>query len=237
MRTEAFSLYDIPVLLYGETSDRVWLHVHGKMGYKEEAERFAELACPQGWQVLSLDLPEHGQRKGRPEPFTPCQVVPELRKLLAWMRPKWETIGLYATSLGVWFSMLAFPEEPLARALFVSPVVDMEKLIQKLMGWALVTEEQLEREGTIPTEFGETLSWPYYTFVKEHPIRRWDVPTGILFGERDHLTDLETVESFARRFGAQLEVIPNSRHWFQDPTQLAALAAWTERQLALCGTK
>lgn len=64
MKTEAFSLSDIPVLLYGAPSARVWLHVHGKMGYKEEAERFAEIACPRGWQVLSLDLPEHGQREG-----------------------------------------------------------------------------------------------------------------------------------------------------------------------------
>lgn len=234
MKTEAFSLSDIPVLLYGAPSARVWLHVHGKMGYKEEAERFAEIACPRGWQVLSLDLPEHGQRKGRPEPFTPWAGGAELRKLLAWMRPRWEHISLYATSMGVWFSMLALSEEPLERALFVSPVVDMEQLIRKLMRWAKVTEAQLEREKIIPTELGETLSWDYYSFVREHPIRHWEVPTAILFGERDHLTDLETVEMFARRFGAELEVIPDSRHWFQDPTQLAALAAWTERQLSAC---
>ena len=66
MRTEALTLHGIPALLYGEPCDRAFLHVHGKMGCKEEAERFAELACPRGWQVLSMDLPEHGARKGAP---------------------------------------------------------------------------------------------------------------------------------------------------------------------------
>ena len=50
--------------LYGPPADRVWLYVHGKGGCKEEAEDFAALACPRGWQVLAADLPEHGTRRG-----------------------------------------------------------------------------------------------------------------------------------------------------------------------------
>ena len=232
MKAEALSLHGIPALLYGDPSARVFLHVHGKFGCKEEAERFAAIACPLGWQVLSIDLPEHGERKNLPEPLTPWQVIPELRAVSDWMRPRWRHRALYATSMGCWFSMLALQEEELEQALFVSPVVDMLKLIHKLMDWSHVTEEQLQREKTIPTDWDEVLSWDYYTWVKEHPVRRWTVPTALLFGERDHRTDLSTAEDFARQFHAELEVIPGSRHWFQDERQLAALADWTRRQLS-----
>lgn len=236
MKTEAFSLSDIPRAAlrsairpgFGSTSTERW-------GTRRRRSGLRRSPVPGAGRCSAWTCRSTASREGRPEPFTPWQVAPELRKLLAWMQaPGWEHISLYATSMGVWFSMLALSEEPLERALFVSPVVDMEQLIRKLMRWAKVTEAQLEREKIIPTELGETLSWDYYSFVREHPIRHWEVPTAILFGERDHLTDLETVEMFARRFGAELEVIPDSRHWFQDPTQLAALAAWTERQLSAC---
>ena len=44
--------------LYGPPADRVWLYVHGKGGCKEEAEDFAALACPRGWQVLGAGVSE-----------------------------------------------------------------------------------------------------------------------------------------------------------------------------------
>ena len=53
----------IPAALYGKRSDKVFLFVHGQFGCKEEAERFAEVTNPLGWQVLAIDLPEHGGRQ------------------------------------------------------------------------------------------------------------------------------------------------------------------------------
>ena len=55
---EFFDISGIPAALYGERSDKVFLFVHGQFGCKEEAERFAEVANPLGWQVLAIDLPE-----------------------------------------------------------------------------------------------------------------------------------------------------------------------------------
>ena len=59
MKTQKLEISGIPALLYGEESRKVYLYVHGKMGCKEEALPFAELACPAGYQVLAVDLPEH----------------------------------------------------------------------------------------------------------------------------------------------------------------------------------
>ena len=71
MKTERITLKGIPALLIGEPSHKVYLYVHGKMGSKEEALAFAEQACPAGYQVLAIDLPEHGERKNGPERLLP----------------------------------------------------------------------------------------------------------------------------------------------------------------------
>ena len=167
----------VPAVLYGFPSPQVWLCLHGKGGRKEEAESFAQVVCPKGWQVLAIDLPGHGARSGGPELFTPWHAVPELRDLLSLAGQKWNRLALRAVSLGAWFSLLAFQDRPLDRALFVSPVLDMERLIQEMMSWAGVTESRLEAEGEISTEFGETLSWPYLQYVRAHPVSRWETPT------------------------------------------------------------
>ena len=60
MKTQQFLIGQIPAVLYGEHAERLWLFLHGQMGYKEEAEVFAKIVCPKGAQVLGIDLPGHG---------------------------------------------------------------------------------------------------------------------------------------------------------------------------------
>ena len=133
MKTQKLEIGGIPALLYGEESRKVYLYVHGKMGCKEEALPFAELACPAGYQVLAIDLPEHGERKNGPERLLPWVVVPELQFMDQYARVHWRQVSLRATSIGAWFSMLALQEKAPRRALFVSPIVDMEDLIGRMM--------------------------------------------------------------------------------------------------------
>ena len=54
-----------------------------------------------------------------------------------------------------------------------------------MMSWANVSEEMLKKKGEIKTNFGETLSWDYLCFVREHSIS-WSVPTDILYAEKDN---------------------------------------------------
>lgn len=228
MREEKFIIDAIPAVLYGELSDRLYLFVHGKCGCKEEGEAFAETVCPKGWQVLAIDLPEHGERRGGKPGFDPWHVVPELRAVLAYARQRWGHIALRAASIGAWFSMQAFAGEPLKKALFVSPVLDMEKLIRNMMLWASVDVARLEQEGEIPTDFGETLSWRYLQFAREHPVAGWAINTAILYPGRDNLTTRTTVDEFAHHFGCDLTVMEDGEHWFHTPEQLAVLQKWEE---------
>lgn len=228
--TTQFMVHHIPVVLHGDSSEKLFLYIHGKMGRKEEAARIAEIVCPKGYQVLGIDLPGHGERTGEMERFVPWEVVPELQAVYGFAQQRWKKISLYANSIGAYFNLLAFQEAKLEKSLFVSPILDMEKLIRDMMGWAEVTREQLQQAGEIPTAFGETLSWKYLTYAAEHRITKWDSPTAILYAGQDHLTARKTVEEFARRFGCTVTVMENGEHWFHTEEQLAVLDAWLQKE-------
>ena len=94
-----------------------------------------------------------------------------------------------------------------------------------MMMWAGVSEEELAEKLEIPTEFGETLSWNYLTYVRTHTIS-WHVPTRILYGEHDNLTSMETISAFAEKIGAELTVMPEGEHWFHTEEQMRFLDRW-----------
>ena len=220
-----------PYLCYGQTSDQVSLFLHGQSGHKEEGERFAQIANPKGWQVVAIDLPQHGQRQGGAEPFLPWVVVPELEQVWQELQGRWKRIALRANSIGAWLAMLALAGKPVDTCLFVSPVVDMENLIQTMMTWAGVTEERLEREREIPTDFGQTLSWDYLKYVRQHPVHALSAHTNILYGDQDNLVPQPVVECFARAEGAHLTVYSGGEHWFHTPEQMKVMGTWEERCL------
>ena len=124
--------------------------------------------------------------------------------------------------------MSALPEKQIERAYFISPVVDMEKLIADMMLWANVTEDELRERKEIPTDFGEVLSWEYLCYVKEHPAA-WTIPTHILYGEEDNLTSYETMSKFARQINATLTVMKNGEHWFHTEEQMQFLDDWLKQ--------
>jgi len=55
----------IPAILWGKPSNKLFIAVHGNMSSKDDEVIviFAEEAIGKGYQVLSFDLPEHGDRK------------------------------------------------------------------------------------------------------------------------------------------------------------------------------
>ena len=102
--------------------------------------------------------------------------------------------------------MSTLAEKSISKALFISPIVNMEKLIADMMLWANVTEDELQSKKEIPTAFGETLSWEYLCYVRKHPIK-WNILTCILYGGKDHLTSRETISEFAEKQGADHTVM------------------------------
>lgn len=222
---------EVPAIIWGTSSEKVYLYIHGQGGCKEEAELFSAIVCQHGWPVLSIDLPEHGDRKSAAVSFEPWNVIPELTAVMEYAKQQWQEVSLFANSIGAWFSMLSFGNEHLRRCLFVSPVLDMKQLILRMMKWADVSEERLKQELVIPTTFGQTLSWEYWQYVLAHPVTKWEFPTKILYGEQDHLVERSTVEEFCQRFGCELTVMEKGEHWFHTEQQLDVLGKWIRNSL------
>ena len=100
-----------------------------------------------------------------------------------------------------------------------------------MMRWAHVTPEQLQRQGRIPTDFGETLDWDYYQYAKRNRIQQWHPNTAILYAGQDNLTPRQTVEDFCEQFHCGLTVMEDGEHWFHTKEQLAVLHNWTQERI------
>jgi pimeloyl-ACP methyl ester carboxylesterase len=194
------------------------LYVHGKGGSAAEAEHYRSLFP--GCEVIGLDY----------RAWTPWEAGAELKRQVLSLGKDAESVILIANSIGAFFCMNAGIENLIEQAYFISPIVDMERLITDLMGWAGVSEAELEERGVIPTSFGEELSWAYLSYVRAHPLR-WMVPTAILYASADHLTARDTMEAFARRQGASLTILEGGEHWFHTPEQMRFLDGWLTREL------
>lgn len=189
------------------------IYVHGKGGTAAEADHYKKL-FPND-EVIGFDYRAQ----------TPREAKGEFLSFFTEQKNRCENLILAANSIGAFLSMSSLDETLVDKAYFISPVVNMEKLIGNMMMWAGVSEEKLAEKLEIPTEFGETLSWNYLTYVRTHPIS-WHVPTRILYGEHDNLTSMETISAFAEKIGAELTVMPEGEHWFHTEEQMRFLDRW-----------
>lgn len=188
------------------------VYVHGMGGTAAEAEHYKPLFPER--DVLGFDYSAD----------TPWDAKTEFFRYFASIFGRYDEVSLIANSLGAYFTMCAV-SGGFDRAMFISPVVDMEKLILGMMANADVSEAELRRAGEIPLADGTVLTWKYLDYVRAHPTA-WNAPTRILYGENDALTSYETVRTFAVRTGAELTVMPGGEHWFHTPEQMAFLDRW-----------
>lgn len=110
MFKDKFKISNIPTVLWGEKSEKLFVAVHGNMSNKEDTviQILAKEAIEKGYQVLSFDLPEHGERKSH---NTPCKVqfcVSDLSIIMNYAKERWNELSLFACSMGAYFSLLAY---------------------------------------------------------------------------------------------------------------------------------
>ncbi len=192
------------------------LYVHGMGGSPEEAAHYRQLFpdC----EVHGLDY----------RSSVPWEAGKEIRAAVEALSEKADGVLLIANSIGAFFCMHARLDGLVCEAFFISPIVDMEKLIEGMMAKAGVTEALLEQKGVIETGTGEPLSWEYLRYVRTHPIE-WTVPTHILCARRDVFTPTETFRAFAEAHGASLTVMENGEHWFHTGEQMRFADDWIRK--------
>ena len=194
------------------------IYVHGKGGTAEEAKHYQPLFAES--DVIGFDYKSQ----------YPWEAGSEFSDFYNLHSKGYDSVILVANSIGAFFSMNAFAEKKISKALFISPIVNMEKLITDMMIWSNVTEDELRIKKEISTNFGETLSWEYLCYVRKHPIK-WNIPTCILYGANDNLTSIETVSGFAEQTGAILTVMNDGEHWFHTNEQMEFLDNWIRNSI------
>ena len=196
---------------------KLYLYIHGNGGSFKEAEFFENLV---DGDVIGIDYDDN----------TPWVSKDIISNRYSEFSSKYDEINIIANSIGAWFCMLGLNEKNIKNAYFISPIVNMEKLICNMMKWSNITEQELKAKKEIPTNFGKTLSWEYLCFVRNNPIK-WNVFTHILYGEKDNLTDFETMQNFAKEHNATLTVMKNGEHWFHTQEQMQFLKQWIKKSL------
>ncbi len=232
MKTQEIRIGHIPAVLWGDGTGRLMIAVHGSHSSKrDECIRIAaEEGMARGYQVLSFDLPQHGERAGGPEACTAGVCIGELQAVLRFARQDARRVSLFACSMGAFFSLLAYGQERLEKAWLLSPVFDMASVIRGMMASCGVSEDELKERGVVRTP-DETLYWDDYQFLLGHPVRLWETPAFILRGEGDRLCDGQTAARFALRFCCELTEQPGGKHWFHTDEQLAFFRSWLKERL------
>ena len=189
------------------------IYIHGKYGTAEEAEHYKKIfnkADIIGFEYTS-EYPGDFQK--------------ELSIFIDNIYTKYKKISIIANSIGAYFIMVSLTNKHIEKAFFISPIVDMEKLITDMMVSENITEEELYKKKEIKTSFGEILSWDYLTFARKNPIE-WNIPTYILYGENDDLTSYETILNFTNKSKANLTIMKGGEHWFHTDEQIEFLNNW-----------
>ena len=189
------------------------IYVHGKGGTADEAKHYRPLFA--GSDVVGFDYAAQN----------PWEAREEFSQYFDLQARGYDEVVLVANSIGAYLAMNALAAKKISKALFISPVVDMAKLIYDMMMWANVSEDELQLRKEIPTEFGETLSWEYLSYARSHPIE-WSIPTCILYGGKDNLTSRDSISEFSKRIGAALTVMEDGEHWFHTEEQMRFLDDW-----------
>lgn len=233
MKKQKILINNIPAILWGQDTGKLFIAVHGNMSHKEDdaIAVFATQATKHGYQVLSFDLPQHGQRKNEEKLCNVKNCVEELGLVIDYCKNITSNISLFAVSIGAYFSLVSYKDEELQKCLLLSPIVDMERIINNMMNWFGITESQLEKEQEVPTPIGHTLYWDYYCYVKEHRIKNWKPSTAILYGEKDDQSEFDVVNSFSQKFGCKLTIQKDGEHYFHTKEQLDYLSSWVNQNI------
>lgn len=194
------------------------IYIHGKGGNSLEINQYKESCL--GFDMFGVDYNE----------YFPWIVEQQIKSVYEKIEKNYDEIYILANSIGAYFAMYTLQNSNIKKALFISPILNMEQLILNMMNWANISEETLCEKKEISTDFGETLSWKYLCFVRENPII-WNIPTEILYGEKDNLTSYETVDKFIKNHNAHLTIMKNGEHWFHTEEQLIFLNNWLKKSL------
>lgn len=193
--------------------EKAIIYIHGKGGNIEESAHYKPFF--NNFDIIGFDYQSE----------TPWEAKDEFTAFINKVCQSYDTVFIIANSIGAFFVMNADMNKKIKKAFFISPIVNMERLIKDMMTNANITENELHEKKEIKTPCGDTISWKYLNYVRNHPLK-WNIPTHILYGEKDTFTSFDAMTSFAKDIGATLDIMKNGEHWFHTKEQMEFLDKW-----------
>lgn len=193
---------------------KVAVYIHGKGGSAAEAGYYKKF-FGEKYDVVGFDYKSE----------LLWDAKDEFQKYFVDIFARYDEVVLIANSIGAYFSFLSLSKFNIKKAMFISPIVDMEKLILDKMKEVGISEENLCLRKIMHTQSGETLSWDYLAYVRNNPIT-WNIPSSILYGKKDNMTGVTTITDFSNMINASLTMMENGEHWFHTEEQMLFLDTW-----------
>ncbi|MDO5063069.1 MAG: alpha/beta hydrolase [Peptostreptococcaceae bacterium] len=234
MKKELLTIQGIPAILWGDPSTKIIVAVHGYQGSKGDKliQILVSSALKKGYQVMSFDLPAHGDRKEEGELRIP-DCIRDLRQVMDHVQQHWQEVSLFANSLGAYLSLLGYGEERLHHAWFLAPLVDMVRFLDDLLRAFQITPKQLEQAKKIIAPDGQVLDWNFYQDAKSLPLSTWETPTHILYGKKDEVCAADTIQRFVERSKAHLTTLPQAEHYFYTDEDRAIFSQWLDQAIPI----
>ena len=195
------------------------IYVHGKGGNVEETNHYKQF-FDDDFEIIGFDY----------KSLKPWDAKIEFVNYFNSIISKYNKIYLIANSIGAYFSLISLAGMPIEKAMLISPIVDMERIILNMMKCENITEDELILKKEIKTSFGESLSWQYLSYVRKNTIH-WDIPTNILFAGNDNMTSRKTMTNFANKINANLTTMKDGEHWFHTEEQMIFLDKWFKENI------
>lgn len=219
IRTEHFTRLTRVEWECNNKSKEAILYVHGKGGNAGESEHY-KMFFPDSY-IYGFDYKAENPWDAKKEFIDKVKELSE----------KYNKIILIAGSIGAYFSMNAGIDRYIDKAYFISPIVNLERLIMDMLNWAGTSEATLKQRKIIPVDFGDDLSWDYLQYVRNNKIS-WETPTEILYGSLDNFQSIDTINEFAKRTASLVTVMEGGEHWFHTDEQMKFLDDWMKEKVA-----
>jgi hypothetical protein len=228
MKKEYFKINGIPCIQWGHKSNKVVFIIHGIQSHKEDLfiRTLADILVEQGYQLLSFDLPEHGDRKNETIELTLTQCAIELKGLMIYCKNTFDMFYLCACSYGVALSLMNFSQESFVKCCFLSPVLDLKELTERLLSDENLSIKELKVQNVITLKNGIKVKWQDYKLLQDFTLLNWCSPTTILYGSKDLLVPFESILNFCHTFDASCTISPISEHYFHTDEDCERLRQW-----------
>ena len=188
------------------------VYIHGLFGDKKEADFYSFYTNK--YDVIGLDYQDGN----------PWEVKDKIIKKFDEIYSKYKEIYVIANSIGAFYTYMYLTGYRIKTAFFISPLINMKAVIEKMMRKYDISMRRLKNEKYIKLDNGQTLSYDFYQSLNGKD--NWKVRTHILYGEKDNLVSNQEIFDFVKEHNVSLTIMKNGEHYFHTPSQLKYIRKW-----------